>query len=217
MSNLIIRSYRPNDRDVVRKICSDAADRGELIENIFPDREVAADLLTGYYTDYEPASTFVAESDGQVVGYVQSCFDNRRYGLVMFWIMFPKTFIKAFKHGVFFNKKSLGFIGSMLGNWPRLFTWRKESFHSHQGHMHIGIARDFRGRRIGRQLIASLLQYAHEQGVHELTASVHDGNAAARRFFEQLGFQPREEYPMSMASPRGLEKYHSIFYVRTID
>ena len=69
--NIIIRKFEDKDRAAVRKICCDTADRGEPIERFFPDREVAADLLTGYYTDYEPSSTFVGEFQAQVVDVVQ--------------------------------------------------------------------------------------------------------------------------------------------------
>ena len=60
-----------------------------LLKIFFPDRDVAGDLLTKYYTDYEPQSTFVAECDGRLIGYINGCMDNRRYGLVMFWILMP--------------------------------------------------------------------------------------------------------------------------------
>ena len=217
MSNVIIRVFTEADRACVRHICCDAASRGEPIEQLFFDREMAADLLTKYYTDYEPRSTFVAICEGKVVGYVQGCLDNRRYGLVMFWLLVPKTFLKGFRRGVFFRKEIWRFALGMARNWRRLFLWRKESFHSHQGHMHIAVAKYFRARHLGHELIAVFLNYAKEQGVTELTASVHSGNTAARGFFESFGFQDRGHYPMVMAGKGGLERYESIFYVKTIN
>ena len=132
------------------------ADRGGPIENFFPDRDVAADLLTKYYTDYEPQSTFVALCDKRMVGYINGCMDNRRYGLVMFWLLMPSLLIKAFKRGIFFRPEIRQMFGGMLKNWRRIFVWRKKSFHSHQGHLHIGIARDFRGQQVGRNLVEYL-------------------------------------------------------------
>ena len=70
MNNINIRPYQEEDRLALRTLCCDVADRGGNIENFFPDRDVAADLLTKYYTDYEPESTFVALLDQRMVGYI---------------------------------------------------------------------------------------------------------------------------------------------------
>ncbi len=82
--------------------------------------------------------------------------------------------------------------------------------------MHIAIDKEFRGQRIGQKLVTAFLHYAKEKGITELTAPVHDGNAAACRFFEHLGFEARGHYPMVMARQQGLEHYHSVFYVKKI-
>ncbi len=216
MPNVKIRPFQVADRSYVRAICCDGADRGEPIERFFFDREIAADLLTCYYTDYEPASSFVAEHEGKVVGYINGCLDNRRYGLVMFWILTPGVLIKAFKHGTFLNKIFWQMLWGMMGNWPRLFAWRKQSFHSHQGHMHIGIAKEFRGQHLGRQLMEAFFTYAAPHSPIEMTVSVHDGNIPACRFFEHLGFTATARYPMVMMYNGSLQHYHSIYYVKTI-
>ena len=106
MNNINIRPYNLKDRAALRMLCCDVADRGGPIENFFPDRDLAADLLTKYYTDYEPQSTFVAECDGRLVGYINGCMDNRRYGLVMFWILMPLLLVKGFKRGIFFRRET---------------------------------------------------------------------------------------------------------------
>jgi len=191
------------------------ADRGGPIENFFPDRDVAADLLTKYYTDYEPQSTFVALCDERMVGYINGCMDNRRYGLVMGWLLMPPLLIKAFKRGVFFRPEILQLLRGALKNWRRIFVWRKKSFHSHQGHLHIGILGDFRGQQVGRNLLNALMAHASAGGVSEIVASVHDANNAAGRFFETQGFVVRESYPMVLIRDGKEEHYHSLLYVKT--
>ena len=52
MDNIAVRPFEPRDRQAVRVICCDSADRGKPIEDLFPDRDLAADVLTAYYTDY---------------------------------------------------------------------------------------------------------------------------------------------------------------------
>ena len=216
--DIIIRSFEKSDREAVRRICCDSADQGKPIEGFFDDRECAADLLTGYYTDHEPSSTFVAVDQGKVIGYTQGCMNNRRYGLIMFWILIPKIILKAFLRGVFFRKEIWQIAFAMGQNWRRLFAWRKESFHSHEAHVHIGIDREYRGKHVGERLIAAFLQYAQTRGAKEITASVHSGNAGACRFFEHLGFQVKQRYPMVMARGNSFEfySYQSLVYVKKI-
>lgn len=216
MNNINIRAYKQEDRIALRALCCDVADRGGPIEGFFPDREVAADLLTKYYTDYEPESTFVAELDGRLIGYINGCMDNRRYGLVMFWLLMPVVLVKAFKHGVFFKPEIRQLLQGVLKNWRRIFVWRKKSFHSHQGHLHIGITGDFRNQQVGRKLVAALLNNAAGKGIVELAASVHDANKSAGVFFEAQGFTIRERYPMIQIREGKEEHYHSLLYVKTI-
>ena len=216
MNKINIRAYRTEDRQALRTLCCDVADRGGPIENFFPDRDVAADLLTKYYTDYEPQSTFVAFCEGRIIGYINGCTDNRRYGLVVFWLLMPPLLVKAFKHGIFFRPEIRQLLRGILKNWRRIFVWRKSSFHSHQGHLHIGIAGDFRGQQVGRNLATTLLAYAAGSGVIELAASVHDANKSAGIFFEALGFVVRERYPMVLIRDGKEEHYHSLLYVKKI-
>ncbi|MBF0571678.1 MAG: GNAT family N-acetyltransferase [Candidatus Omnitrophica bacterium] len=204
------------DRAALRKLCCDVADRGAPIENFFPDREIAADLLTKYYTDYEPQSTFVALCDERIVGYINGCMDNRRYGLVVFWLLLPAMLIKAFKHGLFFRPEIRQLLCGALKNWRRIFVWRKKSFHSHQGHLHVGIAGDYRGQQLGHNLVNTLAERAAGLGIAELAASVHDANKSAGGFFEALGFVVRERYPMVLIRDGKEEHYHSLLYVKTI-
>ncbi len=216
MSNVIIRSFAPADRQSVRDICADTADKGEPVEDFFPDRESITDLLCAYYTDYEPQSVFVAEKDGVIAGYVMGCFDNRRYGLAMTWILIPKALWKAFCNGVFFKRQFWGIMAGMVRNWPRLFAWRKQSFHSHEGHLHIGITKAFRNQQIGAKLVNALFDHAKTRHIDALAASVHDGNPSAMKFFERAGFQITECYPMIMYNKGDYVPYQSLLYVKKV-
>ncbi len=214
MDDILIRPFEFRDRQVIRDICCDGADQGKPVEGIFPDREVAADILTGYYTDYEPGSTFVAQAHGTVVGYVNGCFDNRRYGLTMFWIIVPCALWKAVVRKTMFKKEFWALINGMVRNGHRLLVWRKESFHSHEGHMHIGVAQAGRGCGVGGRLVRALLAAARARGIDRITAGVHSANIPARGFFEHLGFVPAKSYPMVMVREGHMEHYRSLCYVK---
>ena len=49
-----------------------------------------------------------------------------------------------------------------------------------------------RGQRIGEQLFRFALEEAVRQGCADVTLNVWEGNAAARRFYEKMGMQPKE-------------------------
>src|SRR5215469_9412191 len=65
-----IRSYRKTDRDAVRRLCCQTGFLGTPIDPVYEDRQLFADFLTTYYTDWEPESSFVVEIDGGIRGYL---------------------------------------------------------------------------------------------------------------------------------------------------
>src|ERR1700755_2063409 len=65
-----VRSYRPSDRDSVRALCCETGFLGKAIDPVFEDRELFADYLTAYYTDWEPESSFVLLLNGRIDGYL---------------------------------------------------------------------------------------------------------------------------------------------------
>src|SRR5690554_1335751 len=86
---VIVRKMMPEDRRRIREICCHTGFGGESIALIFDDPELFADLWSCYYTDYEPESTFVAECEGKVIGYILGCLDTRRYNKIFFGRLVP--------------------------------------------------------------------------------------------------------------------------------
>ena len=101
---IIVRRYEPRDRAAVREICCDTADAGAPVERFFPDREVFADVLSRYYTDFAPATTWVAEQDGRVVGYLTGCLDTRRFLQTTAIRIVPAALLKALLHGSLWHR-----------------------------------------------------------------------------------------------------------------
>jgi RimJ/RimL family protein N-acetyltransferase len=52
----------------------------------------------------------------------------------------------------------------------------------------MGIARDFRGRGIGRQLLDATMRGAREAGLSRIDLEVFSSNANAIRLYERYGF-----------------------------
>src|SRR6201746_1386065 len=65
-----IRKFQPADRARVRQLCCETGFLGNAIDPVFEDRELFADYLTAYYTDWEPESAFVLLVNGDIRGYL---------------------------------------------------------------------------------------------------------------------------------------------------
>ena len=65
-----IRKLEPADRGRVRELCCETGFLGNPIDPVFEDRELFADYLTAYYTDWEPQSSFVLLVEGEIRGYL---------------------------------------------------------------------------------------------------------------------------------------------------
>jgi len=65
-----IRKFQPADRARVRELCCETGFLGNPIDPVFEDREIFADYLTAYYTDWEPESAFVLLVNGEIRGYL---------------------------------------------------------------------------------------------------------------------------------------------------
>jgi len=80
-----IRGYRKTDREAVRQLCSQTGFLGTPIDPVYEDRQLFADFLTTYYTDWEPESSFVVEIDGEIRGYLLGSRKPLRNQLYSFW------------------------------------------------------------------------------------------------------------------------------------
>jgi len=184
----VVRPFQPQDRGAVREICCDTADSGKPVERFFPDREVFADLLTSYYTDDEPQSTWVAEQNGAVVGYLTGCLDTRQYLRSMAWRIAPRAFLKGLERGAVWHPLTLRLLLANLGNWLRGGLRRAVPLRNYPAHLHINLRRGFRGQRVGQQLMERFFEQAGQARVSGVHAGVSADNTSGRRFFESFGF-----------------------------
>ena len=90
--------------------------------------------------------------------------------------------------GLFFRKVAWRLLGAAIKNWqtggfPKFIPWDQSS-----GHLHIEIRDEFRGQRVGRQLMEKFLRQAQESGLKGIYAVTYADNVRACRFFEKMGF-----------------------------
>ncbi len=213
---VIIRRYEELDRALIRAICCDTANRGEPLDPLLSDRELVADLLTRYYTDDDPAGTWVAESGGRVIGYLTGCLDTRRYEQLMSQRVVPQAVMEAIGRGALASSQAWRFIGAGLQTWVRGGFGPHASLERFPAHLHVNVLRGFRGQDVGRRLVDGFVLQAREAGVGGIHARVRGDNPAACRFFEALGFQVLSRHPVVWPDGAGYLAYEAVLYGRPL-
>ena len=215
--DIFIRPFHATDRDAVRFICCETADAGQPLEPGFFDRELVADLVTRYYTDFEPESAWVAESGGRVVGYLTGALDTRRFRRVWAWRIAPPALARAVARGFLFRRSGWQWIAGMLHRTtPKSASAAPPVVDTYPAHLHIDLLYEARGRGAGSSLVWTFLNYLAGRGVPGVHARVRGDNASGRAFFELMGFAPLATAPNFRAGSEGLRYVETIMYGRTI-
>ncbi|MCX6993316.1 MAG: GNAT family N-acetyltransferase [Kiritimatiellaeota bacterium] len=236
----IIRPYAAGDRVAVRRICCDTADAGRPVdrpspvEAFFEDRELFADLLMNYYTDYEPASAWVAEQAGVpaiaggpvitggpaiaggVVGYLTGCRDTGRFRRIMFWRIVPRALFKAFWRGTWWSVSTRRLVRWNLPIWWRLLGHRAMPLAGYPAHLHINLRPGMQGQGIGRQLVNQFLDQLRLAGIPGVHLSTRADNMAALAFFEKMGFVHFDRRPFMRIGPGVNDRRYSVVMVQLL-
>jgi ribosomal protein S18 acetylase RimI-like enzyme len=183
----VLRPYAPVDRAAVRALCCETAYGEVPLESFFPDRDLFADLMTGYYLEGEPESAWVAETAGRVVGYLLGCRDTRRQRRVQAARVVPAALAGFARRGGLVRMATWRLVSANL-RLPR----RGERFaeERYPAHLHLGLDAEHRGKDLGHRLVAAFLGQLRQAGVPGVHAVVLAENSGGRHFFEQLEFQP---------------------------
>ena len=213
---VVIRRYDPRDRTALRRLVCETAARGEAVERFFYDRDIFADFLTRYYTEWEPQSLWIAEADGKVVGYLTGCLKTRRYQRVMAWLIDPRTTIRAIGRGALWHPDTWRLAQAAFQTCRRGGFKSDPILQGYPAHMHVNVDRAFRGQGIGRQLLARFLRQAAQAGCPGVYAAVRSDNLPACHFFEQRGFAPLCRKPVVFPEGRRLKPHDKIVYGKRV-
>lgn len=201
---------------MLRDICCDTAALGEPMESFFFDRQVLADLGTLYYTDFEPASTWVAQIDKEVVGYLMGCLDTRRYLRVTAGIILPQVLFKALTRGVFLRRQTWRFLGAAFRSLSLGGFKRHIPLEQYPGHLHIDLKTCFRGQGIGGRLMEKFILQARAKGLKGIHLTTREDNFSGRKFFERNGFRVLGSYPVFMPQGNAFKPNHTLVYATLI-
>ena len=184
-----IRKFENRDRQEVRAISHDTAFMGLPASLFFEGREVVADALSLYFTDYEPEASFVAEVNSTVVGYLTGAKNKIAAEKVFKDKIMLRLFWKALKSGVLFKKKNILFISSCLKALFNGGLATPDFTSEYPATFHINLKKEFRGQNIGAALVDVYLSYLKENmipGVHLATMSESGADFFSKQSFQLL-------------------------------
>ena len=184
-SAYIIRSYRPSDREAVRRLCCQTGFLGEPIDPIYEDRELFADFLTTYYTDHEPESSFVVEIDGELRGYLLGCRKPLLNQLYSFYQNICLS-IRALLRYRRYNDASRRFI-----RWIVMNGWREvPAAPRRTPHFHINLLPDARKIATTRALFSAYFGYLYRHGEKRVYGQIVTFESRrGEKMFERYGFK----------------------------
>src|ERR671934_1756429 len=180
-----IRSLRRSDRDAVRKLCCETGFLGEPIDPVYEDRQLFADFLTTYYTDWEPESSFVIEKDGEIRGYLLGSRKPLRNQLYSFW-QNVSLFLKALTRYYRYSAASRRFV-----RWILMYGWREVPAAPRRvPHFHINLLLDARGVSTTRALMSAYLSYLYRRGDKRVYGQIVTFESRrGEKMFERYGFK----------------------------
>ncbi|MFA5100573.1 MAG: GNAT family N-acetyltransferase [Candidatus Omnitrophota bacterium] len=186
MEPVVIRKFLPRDRSKVRNIAWNTAFMGNSAAAFFEDEEFLSELLTGYFTDFEPESCFVAESGNEVVGYLLGCRDSRILDRVSAVSLAPRLLKELIARNILFHAKNLRFGWNMLKSLLLGELAAPDFSAEYPATLHINIQEGFRHSGTGSRLMAAYLAYLKEYNVKGVRLATY--SPAAGEFFHKNGF-----------------------------
>jgi ribosomal protein S18 acetylase RimI-like enzyme len=182
---IAIRPYRPEDREAVRAIVFATGFMGEPADWYWRDATSFADVWSGYYTDCEPESAFVATDGAAVVGYLLGCVDTRRAPS-------PRAAIvrQLWRRQLPVRPGTAGFFWRSVADVLRQpgVPSGELSDPRFPSHLHIDLLPAGRGRGAGRGLMEAWLDRLRAAGSPGCHLGTLAENTAAIAFFERMGF-----------------------------
>ena len=215
-SGLMLRAYEGRDREAVRRISYETADAGRPGDTICADREFLSDALTAYYTDFEPASSLVADSGGSVVGYLNGCLNTRRSLRLTLLAVWPGAVARAAVRGTLFGPDIWRIAWSAFRAELAVPRDLRASLPRCPAHLHVNLLPEARAKGVARRLVERFLEEAKSAGVPGVHASVREDNAVARHFFEKAGFVSLGRRPTMLVPRRHDRRLYSVIYAKAL-
>lgn len=180
-----IRKFQPADRARVRELCCETGFLGNPIDPVFEDRELFADYLTAYYTDWEPESSFVLLVNGDIRGYLLGSrfpFRQQLYNLYNNVALFLRGIVRY----PGYHEASKKFV-----QWILTQAWKEvPQAPRRTAHFHINFLADARSVANARGIMDAYLKYLYEAGEKQVFGQmVVFEDRRGTKMFERYGFR----------------------------
>jgi ribosomal protein S18 acetylase RimI-like enzyme len=180
-----IRKFQAADRARVRALCCETGFLGNPIDPVFEDRELFADYLTAYYTDWEPESAFILVVNGEIRGYLLgSRFPLRQqlYNLYNNVALFLRGMLRYPRYSAASKK----FV-----KWILTQAWKEVPQSPRRtAHFHINLLADARSVAGARAITDAYLKYLREHGEKRVFGQmVVFEDRRGTKMFERYGFK----------------------------
>ena len=190
-----IRRYAPADRESIRQLAINCADQRIIPAFLSTRTGLMADILTRYYTDFEPGSCLVAGDSAEgIVGYLFGCLSTARRLRVMTSRVVPAFVVQATLSGALFSCPVGRLARAGLSTWKSGHPVKSRAELDYPAHLHIGVREEYRRDGLGKELIRRFLVQASAAGISGIHVSVVKGNVLGRAFFKSLGFNVLGQY-----------------------
>jgi ribosomal protein S18 acetylase RimI-like enzyme len=182
-----VRPYMAVDRAAVLEIAADTAFFGAPVEAYLEDRRLAQDFFVSYYLDHEPEHAWIAEVDGNVVGYLTGSAggtDASRKKSETIRNAAVRLITFQYRVGPLARRYALRAARAALaGEFPHA----DEKLYPAE--LHINLVEAARGFGLGRKLLQACLDQMTGLGAPGIHLNTTSENEAALRLYEKMGFE----------------------------
>ena len=183
-SDLVVRPFRPADRDAVYDVCVRTADDGGDARGQLSTDDLPGDVFAGPYLALEPELCFVVDDGSRAVGYVLGTADTARWAAAH-----AVRWLPAVAHRYPLVEPAT----TREEQWVGLLHHPEDLVHpglaDHPAHLHIDLLPQAQGQGVGRVLVRTFLTALRERGVPGVHLGVSPTNTGARAFYARIGLR----------------------------
>lgn len=180
---MLVRSATPADAHAIGNIAYDTGYFGSSAAAFFPDVALFRDLWVGPYLEGAGVDAWVAELDGQVVGYLAGAADSRSFRRAL--ARLAPVILRRWLRGSFpLWRKSLRYLLRLLR-----YQGKAAPAHDYPAHLHLNVLPFAQGLGAGSALLDAYLKSLRDHAVAGVQLSTTRENAAAVRLYQHFGFE----------------------------
>jgi ribosomal protein S18 acetylase RimI-like enzyme len=179
-----LRPYRPTDREALYDICVRTGHLGGDSREVYPDPELLPSIFAAPYVELEPDLAFVVDDGERAVGYIVGTADTAAFAQAFRQRWLPRL-VDRYPPPAGPPRTPTERMVELLHRPERMVV---PALADYPAHLHIDLLPDHQGAGYGRALMTTFLAALRAKGVPRVHLGLAEGNTAARRFYDRMGF-----------------------------